>query len=77
MKLAPTSGTFYIDGLALVDFYDGSYDSDRFPKGGPINARHPIVSQGRTQQVSRIAAEFGGDPRSGTRRDDSGSAVDH
>jgi len=61
VKLEPASGSFYLDGLQLVDWYDGSYDSDRFPRGGAINAKHPIVSQGRTQQVARISAEFGGE----------------
>ena len=60
VKLEPASGVFYLDGLQLVDWYDGSYDSDRFPKGGAINAKQPIISQGRTQQVTRICAEFGG-----------------
>ncbi len=59
LRLEPASAVFYIDGLELVDFYHGSYDSDRFPKGKPINAKHPIVAQGRTQQVSRICAEYG------------------
>ncbi|HUT56619.1 MAG TPA: hypothetical protein VNA25_01965 [Phycisphaerae bacterium] len=61
VKLAPASGFFYLDGLSLADFYDGTYDNSRFPKGKPINAADPIVSQGRTQQVARICAEFGGD----------------
>ncbi|MBN2582490.1 MAG: hypothetical protein JXL80_05435 [Planctomycetes bacterium] len=61
VKLEPASGTFLIDGLQLVDWYDGSYDSDRFPKDGPINAKQPIISQGRTQQVARICAEYGGE----------------
>ena len=61
VKLAPASATFYIDGLQLVDFYDGSYDSDRFPKGRPINAAQPIISQGRTQQVASLCARFGGE----------------
>ena len=59
LKLQPVTAVFYIDGLQLVDFYHGSYDSDRFPKDKPINAKHPIVAQGRTQQVTRIAAEYG------------------
>jgi len=60
VKLKPVSGSLLIDGLQLVDWYDGSYDSDRFPKDGRINAASRIVSQGRTQQVARICAEFGG-----------------
>ena len=61
VKLAPASGTFYIDGLQLVDFYDGSYDNDRFPAGKPINAVSPIVAQGRSQQVAHICVKYGGE----------------
>jgi hypothetical protein len=61
VNLAPASGTFYLDGVQLVDFYDGSYDSDRFPKDGPINRGRVLTSQGRTQQVAVICAMFGGD----------------
>lgn len=59
VKLEPASGTFHIDGLALVDLYEGTYDNERF-KGERINAKHPIVAQCRFQQVARICAEYGG-----------------
>jgi hypothetical protein len=61
VKLASASGVFYIDGLQLVDFYDGSYDNERFTKGGAINAASPIVAQGRAQQVAHICVKYGGE----------------
>jgi hypothetical protein len=60
-KLAPASGIFYIDGLQLVDFYDGTYDNERFPQGKAINAASPIVAQGRAQQVAHICVKYGGE----------------
>ncbi|MEK7415444.1 MAG: hypothetical protein AAB263_19225 [Planctomycetota bacterium] len=59
-KLEPASGTFYIDGLALEDIYNGSYDSDRFSPGKVNVSKDNLVAQGRTQQVARICAQFGG-----------------
>jgi hypothetical protein len=56
--LAPGAGSFAVDQLQLVDIYDGSYDSDRFPKNGVFNRQ--MIPQGRTQQVARICAAYGG-----------------
>lgn len=61
LNLEPTSGEFIIDGLALVDWLDGTYDNSRAPSADVINKDYPIVLQGRTQQVALIAAQFGGD----------------
>ncbi|NLF32685.1 MAG: hypothetical protein GX591_17555 [Planctomycetes bacterium] len=59
--LPPATGVFYLDGVQLVDWYEGSYDNSRFPPDGPLNAAQPIVSQGRTQQVAVICALYGGE----------------
>lgn len=61
VTLEPVSGHFELSRLELVDFYQGSYDSARFPKEGPLNANSPLVSQGRTQQVAHVTAAFGGE----------------
>lgn len=61
VRLEPASGSFTLRGFRVVDYYHGSYDSARFPADGRINANSPLVSQGRTQQVARIAAKFGGE----------------
>lgn len=61
LKLKPASGKFYIDGLALVDWLDGTYDNSRAPSADVINKDYPITLQGRTQQVALIAAQFGGE----------------
>ncbi len=61
LKLEPVSGHFWIDGLRLVDWLDGTYDNSRCPSAEEVNAAYPIVCQGRTQQVALIAARFGGE----------------
>jgi len=60
-QLHPVSGSFDLDGLQVVDWFDGSYDNSRFPSDGRINAKDPIECQGRTQQVALICARFGGE----------------
>ncbi len=60
-SLPATSGHFHLDGLAIVDYFDGSYDNARFPSADNPNADYPLVAQGRTQQVSLITAKFGGE----------------
>lgn len=61
LKLEPASGEFYIDGLALVDWLDGTYDNSRAPDANTVNKGYPLTLQGRTQQVALIAAQFGGE----------------
>ncbi|MEX0885128.1 MAG: hypothetical protein WD009_01695 [Phycisphaeraceae bacterium] len=61
-RIGSASGSFHLDGLAVVDWFDGSYDNARFPDADTPNGNYPIVAQGRTQQVALIAAKFGGEP---------------
>ena len=56
--LEPVSGSFNIDAFSLEDIYNGSFNSDRFPKDGSLNAR--MDPGARYQQVTRVVAGFGG-----------------
>jgi len=60
-RLAAASGHFWLDGLRIVDWGDGSYDNGRFKSDRVANGEYPVVLQGRTQQVALIAAQFGGE----------------
>ena len=56
--LEPVSGSFNIDAFSLEDISNGSFNSDRFPEDGSLNARMDPGS--RYQQVTRVVAGFGG-----------------
>jgi len=52
----PVSGSFNIDAFSLEDIYNGSFNSDRFPEDGTMNAR--MDPGARYQQVTRVVAQL-------------------